>query len=144
MMGDSETEALMIREVLCHCYDALFQFSGLFLVNVSAPPPPPPPPPPRRTCVAVPLTWNTHCVHVHAPQMKILGGTMVSCSRILLSIHPAEQAFLTLAPDRTAVWSGPQAPKGPRQMQHELAAFASPNGAWAAQLTGKDRRCDCG
>ena len=36
MMGDSETEALMIREVLCHCYDALFHFSGLFLVNVSA------------------------------------------------------------------------------------------------------------
>ena len=36
MMGDSETEELMIREVLCHCYDALFHFSGLFAVNVSA------------------------------------------------------------------------------------------------------------
>ena len=63
MMGDSETEELMIREVLCHCYDALFQFSGLFAVNVRAPPPPPPPPPPAPDARAVPLTGSAHRVH---------------------------------------------------------------------------------
>ena len=53
-MGDSETEALMIREVLCHCYDALFHFSGLFLVNVSAAHTP------DARASQCSLTWSVH------------------------------------------------------------------------------------